>query len=1228
MTEAPRHRELRLAVRRTGTAETARDVRQMMSPFRRNGAVAENWQFKPGFIYTTVRAISARVNQNYDAWPSDQLQRYHTSFLGKPIFVNHNNHDPERARGVVVASRYIDGGKDKVVETVMETDALRFPKLAHELRTGGIDSVSMGVEAGFTKCSICDNRATDVFDMCNHVKFHKGEYRPHAKTGKKTLVYEKCYKLGFFELSYVFDPADETAVVSRVIAANRRTAETYHGDGDVEKKSGPFAGPDGSFPVGTPKDRDDAKDVCNMPSVRSKHPGTCEKVDRMASQINNGAPSPSPDSGQPAANFDHTRQVPHVGDLGSIGGAISGQTFEGHWLRMAYGEKGANDSGSNGHRDWNMSGVRTRTASAEEGPSSARPVQGLLPASISTRRPGRGGTSIQTSAGPGLREPTSDWSGAGEHGRLRGDQGRQRPGGSWTGQLGVPPQVRHGADSRPITGAGRGSTSQESDSQRQPTRKSGAVDHIAASRGAGGGPNRMDGYFPSGSRRKGSGGGLYDAVTAPEDIDTLRDEGEDDDETSFHHYIESPAELQDPDLDQTKRLDRRQENQGLDNDRHSEDVEEFGARGEHRPEPDPDDFEDDSDAPMPIRPPEFKKSSRRPTYAHQGEPRMSRKRRYTAADEDPGYGAPQDEDPYGHDQQGGDDMGYDDSGDEDQGYDDQGGADPNDPDALVDEAMQDLDTYEQQAQGDNGGPDGPDSGGYGEYGESDGTEDGGDWHDDADEYDSSDDAGPDSGEYGNDPAGGGDDLPPWLQHDGGDGGPVNRAARRANGRGHTGRGAMRTTLASRSRGPRQHFADDNGHTDGGPYGVDDSQGEQEDVFISQVPGSEAVCAPGDDESNISNSKGNLVARRRQALIGGDFDPRHYEKLAEVVSSLPPEARHAMAFKMALAMKADNPRFNWRTFYTAAKVPVPNKTAARRIAEALDAPEKVDPSLPDTGASDLKGDDFESLALDKVETQPKDAARHDSSVRAFQAFDKWLHEVTGRTARQHGNANFIRRAAVSYANRHANPSAALQGLFPVMDYVLREARKLEGSTMRRSADQSLETAAPDGRIDVEAPVKNVTDAEAQASQFDLGDFAHNAGDQLADPVLDVVDGNAGTWAPDKGKEAGVKLATTNEAMRLAELMIAAQPNTYSPQDRFQLTARFETMRSQIVRDRTRLLEAQIKDNQIGASRTASKQKVATAVSSRGAVPVGLASRRTAASNRTAAHDPANDSLMFF
>lgn len=186
-------------------------------------ATDEGWRPKEGYLYTVVRAISARVNQNWDGWPSEELKKSYKTFIGKPVFVNHENHDPTKARGVVVAARYVENGMDKYVETVMEVDAGRFPKLAHEIKTGGLDSVSMGAEAGFTICSYCHNKATDLDDMCDHVRHHKGKTltRFDKRTGKKedVLVFESCHKISFFELSYVFEPADETAVASKVVVA-------------------------------------------------------------------------------------------------------------------------------------------------------------------------------------------------------------------------------------------------------------------------------------------------------------------------------------------------------------------------------------------------------------------------------------------------------------------------------------------------------------------------------------------------------------------------------------------------------------------------------------------------------------------------------------------------------------------------------------------------------------------------------------------------------------------------------------------------------------------------------------------------------------------------------------------------------------------------------------------------------------------------------------------------
>jgi len=874
---------------RNASRELSTDgVKQIVMGYhgRKLAAVEPGWKPKPGMLYTQVRAISARINQNYDAWPSDELKKSYRTFLGKPVFVNHANEDPEKARGKVIAARYIESGDDKYVEVIQEVDAKRFPKLAREIREGGLDSVSMGVEAGITKCSYCGNTATDEPEFCEHVRHHKGEYLPRKnhKTGKTedVLVYENCYKLGFFELSYVFEPADETAVVSRVVMANRR-----HGYGEIE----------------APEDIDTLRDE-------------------------------------------------------------DGESFEDYQFVEPIGHE---------------------------------------------------------------------------------------------------------------------------------------------------------------------------------------DRDEDKDNIPFQHWLESPDELQAPDLGTTKRLDREQENEGLDSDRRVEDVEGIGSRP-------------DEDEAMMAR--------------QQGRQAMGRNlsRRRVANDEA----------------------------------------------ALIDQAVQELEQYETEHGGGTGPDDDYDEDGFPNAEDADADDDGypEDGAEDADGYDDDGD-GYDEDEYGDE---GGDDEYGHGEPDGDEGvyggepgdGEMDpryddpeaeqRMARRyyaycrdrrlrPTGKGYRrfaatvgrsasagnrrGKGSAMGSLSGRgrvaARGRMRHFADDNGFVDGGPYGDNEDQGVQEEVYISQVPPADSDSLPVPGDGTISNTENTLVARRMQKRIkakAADLqrDIRAYRKLAE----------------------DDN----------------------------IIEPTEYDPELSGTDDQDYKGD-FESVQPDAEPTQPKDA-----SVHVFRSFDNWLRSTTGKTARQHGNANFIRRQAASYAKAADIP---LDRMFPALDLVLRQARKTEAdrrAAMKRRADEKLEVAAPQERIDVETPVTDITDAEAQASQYDLGDFGNNAGDSIADPNLDT---DSQIFAPgdgDSGTKSANRKADAVAAVRYAEAYInAGLPH----RDKWQLVAQAQQMRHATVVDRTRVLEAVVSAN----TQRAASRKVAAAVSrgTANGLPRGLTNPRTAGTSRTAANDPSNDIGMW-
>ena len=240
-----------------------------------------DFRTEDGYLYVRIRAISSRVNKNHDGWPSVELaggqdiwdkvaaQREsgvggitveadtksnygYSTFVGKPIFVDHHNSDPGRARGVIVDAKlhiedhktasdldpyYANAPADHTpptwVELLLEVDAKSFPVVAKAILEGsqdsdkGIDGFSMGCDVDKTVCSICSNVATSPDAYCNHVKLKGASFDVYDDMGRKTSkrAYEDCYGIKFFEISAVFDPADETALTREVIAAIHKEAD-------------------------------------------------------------------------------------------------------------------------------------------------------------------------------------------------------------------------------------------------------------------------------------------------------------------------------------------------------------------------------------------------------------------------------------------------------------------------------------------------------------------------------------------------------------------------------------------------------------------------------------------------------------------------------------------------------------------------------------------------------------------------------------------------------------------------------------------------------------------------------------------------------------------------------------------------------------------------------------------------------------------------------------------
>lgn len=229
-----------------------------------------DYRTEDGYIYARIRAISSRVNKNWDGWPTvelaggkeawDKVSSTHTSsegfivtadtsqeygyptFVGKPHFVDHHNSDPKRARGVIVDSKFrvldhktaseddywkkSDIDQEHLpaaeVELLVEVDAKTFPKWAAVIVNGDLDGWSMGCDVDYSKCSHCGNKASNPDEYCSHIISKGAEHT--ASDGQSKKSYENCYGIKFFEISGVFDPADETAKSREVRAAVEKEA--------------------------------------------------------------------------------------------------------------------------------------------------------------------------------------------------------------------------------------------------------------------------------------------------------------------------------------------------------------------------------------------------------------------------------------------------------------------------------------------------------------------------------------------------------------------------------------------------------------------------------------------------------------------------------------------------------------------------------------------------------------------------------------------------------------------------------------------------------------------------------------------------------------------------------------------------------------------------------------------------------------------------------------------
>lgn len=177
-------------------------------------------QIKPesGKIYIHILAMGAGeyygANRNADYFPEDNLKKYHETFATSPahIFKHHINKNPEIAIGKVIYSVYNE--RMHRVEVIAWVDKEKGFDYVAKIERGEFPATSMACHTPFDTCSVCNNRARSRNEYCSHLREELGKILPD---GRKIMAINDG-PLRFFDMSFVFKPADITSSVLQKVA--------------------------------------------------------------------------------------------------------------------------------------------------------------------------------------------------------------------------------------------------------------------------------------------------------------------------------------------------------------------------------------------------------------------------------------------------------------------------------------------------------------------------------------------------------------------------------------------------------------------------------------------------------------------------------------------------------------------------------------------------------------------------------------------------------------------------------------------------------------------------------------------------------------------------------------------------------------------------------------------------------------------------------------------------
>jgi hypothetical protein len=177
-------------------------------------------------------ACDIYINNNHDCWDRPVLLKSYRTFVGAFNFCEHVQIE-EQSKGRIIDAAARDIGDSVYIDILIATDR-RHSSLIRDIESGRMSTLSMGCSVTETQCTKCGNVAADETEMCEHVRYAKGNYEFDAQ-GRKYRIAELCGHdsldptggVTFIEASWVAVPAFTGAAVRNILDPGQINPATH-----------------------------------------------------------------------------------------------------------------------------------------------------------------------------------------------------------------------------------------------------------------------------------------------------------------------------------------------------------------------------------------------------------------------------------------------------------------------------------------------------------------------------------------------------------------------------------------------------------------------------------------------------------------------------------------------------------------------------------------------------------------------------------------------------------------------------------------------------------------------------------------------------------------------------------------------------------------------------------------------------------------------------------------